>query len=117
MPGQQIDLTVKQGVNFDYEFTFDNGATPPVATDLSDRTFKSQMRVDYPSPVAAEFVFDKRDQTQDQYKGKLLMSLPYGVTANLPVGTYLYDAIQTYGNGTREELCSGTVTVVPLITR
>ncbi|RYF10273.1 MAG: hypothetical protein EOO77_21880 [Oxalobacteraceae bacterium] len=117
MPGKILDLTVKQGVNFDYEFTFDDGNTPATPIDISERSYKSQMRIDFWSPVVGEFTFDVEDQSVEANKGRVQMRLTSDQTKVIPPGQYMYDVIQTLDDATKDELCSGTVTVVPSITR
>ena len=106
------DITIYQGDTYGHVITITDDATPPVATDVSGRTFAAQIRR-YPSSdtIAAQFAVDMTDAAT----GVVQLSLTATQTAALVAGPYAFDVHMITGTTTLtlfagECLVSGEVT-------
>ena len=107
------DIAIYQGDTYGHILTVTDDATPPVATDVSARTFAAQLRR-YPqdSTVAAQFAVDMSNAST----GVVGLSLTAVQTAALTGGVYSWDVHMITGSSVLT-LFAGEAVVTAEVTR
>jgi hypothetical protein len=107
------DIEIYQGDTYGHVITVTDDAVPPVATDVSGRTFAAQLRR-YPGSddVAATFAVDLTDAAT----GVVELSLTATQTAALAAGPYAWDVHMITGSSTLT-LFAGECVVTAEVTR
>jgi hypothetical protein len=107
------DIEIYQGDSYTHILTVTDDATPPVATDVSGRTFAAQLRR-YPGSdtVAAQFAVDMTQASS----GVVQLSLTATQTAGLAPGPFAFDVHMVTGSSVLT-LFAGECVVTAEVTR
>jgi hypothetical protein len=107
------DITIYQGDTYGHTISITNDATPPVATNVTGRTFAAQLRR-YPGSdtPAATFAVDMTDAAT----GVVQLSLTATQTAALTAGPYAWDVHMITGSSVLT-LFAGEAVVTAEVTR
>ena len=111
MTAAKYNLTIDQGSDFLTIFTVNNGTSP---RDLAGYTASASLRPHVESSTVYHFNCGITTPTST---GKITMSLPSGITKNIPAGIYVYDLKISTGANAVERLLHGTVNIRRGITR
>jgi len=103
------NLKIYQGDDYVHEIEYQEDG---VTVDVSDRTFKSQIKIDYDSEPIVEFTVDDDDAAD----GVLRFILSSEQTTSLDEGVYVYD-VQTVKENVTFTFLAGRVVVVPEVTK
>lgn len=106
----KANLVIDQGSTF--SATIDLTDATGAVFNLTNYTVAAQMRKNYTSSTATNFVTSQTGET-----GKINLSLIQSTTAALEPGRYLYDVEITSSGGVITRVVEGIVTVTPGITR
>ena len=109
----QRDIEIYQGDTYGHVITVTDDAVPPVATDVTGRTFAAQLKR-YPGSdtVAATFAVDMTDAAT----GVVELSLTATQTAALAAGPYAWDVHMVTGSSVLT-LFAGEAVVTAEVTR
>lgn len=107
------DITIYQGDTYGHVISITDDATPPVATDVTGRTFEAQIRR-YPGSdtIAATFAVDMTQAAT----GVVQLALTATQTAGLDAGPYSFDVHMITGS-TVLTLFAGECLVTAEVTR
>lgn len=105
------DLEIKQGATYSLTVTYDDGAEPPVAINLTGYTAKLQLRLDYNSPSAALELTHSAGLTMGGVAGTIIVTMTDTQTRGLVPGWYVYDLEITSAGGVVTRLIEGKVKV------
>jgi len=107
------NLTVLIDTDFSQAVTFYSDCARTQALDVSDYTFKAQVRASVTSAVIFEFDIS----TTNAATGQIVISYSAADTLALTAGAYVWDLRVTDGDGQVERWMEGNVTVTGTVTR
>lgn len=107
-----LDIRIYRGDDFDLVLTFVDNADPPAALDMSDGTWRAQIRR-RPNYAVASFTVDETDAPT----GVLVVSLDKADTELLVHDAYSWDLEQTLTDGYRRTLLAGKVSITADVSR
>jgi len=104
------NLVIDQGTDFSATIEVDSPGGSNF--DLTGYTTAAQMRKNYASSIAYDFVTSVND-----IDGKIILSMSSSLTSTIEPGRYLYDVEMTSPGGEITRVVEGIVTITPAITR
>lgn len=105
------NMYIDQGSDFNAIITLTNQDSTPI--NLTGCTVKSQFRKSYQSSRSTDF----QVVIYSAVEGKIRLSLPASVSADLYAGRFLYDVEITTSYGERKRVLEGIVVLTPEITK
>jgi hypothetical protein len=112
----KLGLTIHQGSDFSRVLSLTNNLGDPI--DLTGYVFRSQARLEYPSPLAFSFTFSIRNQSIEP--GIVDMTLSAANSSLIPLTRateYLYDVEFIDAGGATKRLLEGKIKLYPEVTR
>lgn len=100
------NITIYQGDTYLHDVTLNSSSN--TAIDITDRSYSAQIR---PFRGSTTLVATFTTEIVSASEGKMRFSLTPEQTANLDIGTYIYD-LQQIDSGVVLTLMAGTVTVI-----
>lgn len=103
------NINITRGTNFDVSMTLKNAQN--VAINVTNYTFKSEIRRKASTGVSAEFTITKTNASS----GIIKLSLTKSQTQSLPNGKLKYDLVANDGTEVKQYI-TGTITVSDTVT-
>jgi len=116
MPAGLFNFYIEQGADFVQECAYLDEDGNPV--NLTGNTMAMQMRKPLlANTTLANMTIGSGITVTNATLGQFKLSLTNAQTANLPIGTVVYDLEIRYANGTKERLLQGGIIVDGEVTR
>lgn len=116
MESAEYNIKLVQGASWRRTFTVDDGATTPVAIDISGCSIRSQIRKRADSTVIVDMNTPDEIVITDPTNGVFEIFIPAATTSLFPKGLFKWDLFIEWQNGDVDRWWYGEVELEPNIT-